>query len=221
MAASSEPRLPPFALLAVILGVAAVLCWQMPLFHIVPLQASARASASGSDAFNPARAAAKSWTTDLPAAAARAIELKSLLPALRQNAEDAKTKFAKSAGLGATYYFVRGRGKILSRERNSLRIVPDGAASEIVTLRIGPIFGNTVRDGCGLFDVNAFPGLQEFNALAAELNSLVEKNVLPVLRDKANVGATVDFAGCAEAPESVADVGEPLLTIVPVQAEVR
>ena len=31
-------------------------------------------------------------------------------------------------------------------------------------------------------------------------------------------GMTVEFAGCAEAPESAADAGEPLLTIVPVQA---
>jgi predicted lipoprotein len=69
--------------------------------------------------------------------------------------------------------------------------------------------------------VNSFPGLQEFNALSAELNSLVEKNVLPLLREQAVVGATVHFVGCAEAPESAAAASEPLLMIVPVQAEVR
>jgi predicted lipoprotein len=88
----------------------------------------------------------------------------------------------------------------------------------VVALRIGPVFGNTVRDGCGLLDVNAFPGLEEFNALSAELNALVERNVLPALKAGANVGATVRFAGCAEAPESAPDAGEPLLLIVPIQA---
>ena len=68
--------------------------------------------------------------------------------------------------------------------------------------------------------MNSFPGLQEFNALAAALNALVEKSVGPLLREKAVVGTTVHFAGCAEAPEGAAEAGEPLLTIIPVQAEV-
>ena len=77
------------------------------------------------------------------------------------------------------------------------------------------------RDGCGLLDVNSYPGLAEFNALSGELNTLVEKSVLPTLREKASVGAAVHFVGCAEAPESAADADEPLLTIIPVRAEVR
>ena len=109
---------------------------------------------------------------------------------------------------------------MVAREKNILRLAPAGAESEIVVIRLGPVFGNTVRDGCGLLDVNAFPGLQEFNDLSAALNTLVEKNVLPLLREKAVVGATVNFVGCAEAPENAADAGEPLLTIVPVRVEI-
>ena len=128
---------------------------------------------------------------------------------------------AQAAGLGTAYFFVRGSARVVARERNTLRLAPEGAAAEIIAIRLGPVFGNTVRDGCGLLDVNAFPGLQEFNALSAELNALVEKSVLPALREKATVGTTVHFVGCAEAPESAAEAGEPLLTLVPVQAEVR
>jgi predicted lipoprotein len=205
--------------------VLAALLYFFPLFRVVSLKtqtaAAATAAASAPAAFDPVTAAAKFWKTDLPSAIPRAVELKALAPAIRANAESAKTKYAPAAGLGTAYYFVRGSGKVVARERNTLRLALDQAASEIVTLRIGPIFGNTVRDGCGLLDVNSFPGLQEFNALSAELNTLVEKNVLPLLRERAVVGATVHFVGCAEAPESAADAGEPLLMIVPVQAEVR
>jgi hypothetical protein len=70
-----------------------------------------------------------------------------------------------------------------------------------------------VYDGCGLLDVNSFPGLSEFNVLAAELNALVEKNVIPALRDQAAVGTEVVFSGCAEAPESLPASGKPLLSI--------
>ena len=214
----------PAVLVAVAVALA-VLLYFFPLFHVVslksPAAATATAAANAPAAFDAAAAAAKFWQADLPAAIPRAVALSTLAPAVRANAESAKTQFAKAAGLGAAYFFLRGSGKVVARDRNYLRIAPDGAATEIVALRLGPIFGNTVRDGSGLLDVNAFPGLQEFNDLSAALNALAEKNVLPLLREKAVVGTTVRFAGCAEAPESVADAGEPLLTIIPVQAEVR
>ncbi len=195
-----------------------------PLFRIVPLNSPASTPAAETHApFDPATAAARIWQNDLPSAASRALELKTLVGPLRENPETAKTRFAKSARLGAAYYFVRGSGQIVARDRNVLRLALAGPTAEptFVALRIGPVFGNTVRDGCGLLDVNAFPGLQEFNALSAELNALVEKSVLPALRENTTVGATIHFAGCAEAPESLPDAGEPLLTIVLVQAELR
>jgi predicted lipoprotein len=206
-------------------AVLAVFLYFFPLFRVVSLKtrtaAAATATAAAPAAFDPVTAAAKFWKTDLPPAISRAVELEALAPAIRANAETAKTKYAPAAGLGTAYYFVRGSGKVVARERNTLRLALHDASSAIVTLRIGPVFGNTVRDGSGLLDVNSFPGLQEFNALSASLNSLVEKNVLPLLREQAVVGATVHFVGCAEAPESAAAASEPLLMIVPVQAEVR
>lgn len=233
----SDPPLPPPApeprragrspALLVGAGIAAlvVFLYFFPLFHVVSLKtqvaAAASAAAAAPAAFDPLTTAAKFWESDLPGAIPRAVELKALAPAIRANAESAKTQFAKSAGLGTAYFFLRGSGKVVSRDRNFLHLAPEGSTTERVALRIGPIFGNTVRDGSGLLDVNSFPGLQEFNALSAALNALAEKNVLPLLREKAVVGATVHFAGCAEAPESAADAGEPLLTVIPVQAEVR
>jgi predicted lipoprotein len=212
-----------FALLPIATAcVLAIALYFFPLFRIVSLKTQTAVAATAAPAaFDPVSTAAKFWNADLPTAIPGAVELKVLAAAIRANAESGKTKYAKAAGLGTAYFFVRGSGKVVARDRNHLRIAPDGAASEIVALRIGPIFGNTVRDGSGLLDVNSFPGLQEFNDLSAALNALVEKNVLPLLREKAVVGATVHFAGCTEAPESAADAGEPLLTIIPVQAEVR
>ncbi|WP_414663622.1 DUF2291 family protein [Horticoccus sp. 23ND18S-11] len=211
--------------LGLIFGVAvafAALMWAFPLFHVVRLKSatSVAPDATAPAAFDPVAAAAKFWQSELPAAASRARELAPLAASLRDDAANARTRFGHAAGLGTAYFFVRGSGTVVARERNAVHIAVAGT-KEIVALRIGPIFGNTVRDGCGLLDVNAFPGLQEFNALSAELNQLVERKVLPALRDKAVVGATVQFVGCAEAPESAPDAGEPLLVIVPVQAEVR
>jgi predicted lipoprotein len=194
-----------------------------PPFRIVPIQAPGDRSVgpSGVGAFDPAAAAARVWQTDLPAAAVRAVELELLTPALQADPAAARGKFARSTGLGTAYYFVRGRGRVVSRDRHQVRVELAGGTGAVVALRIGPVFGNTVRDGSGLLDVNSFPGLAEFNALAAALNALVERDVIPGLRDRAVVGAEVRFAGCAEAPDSAAGTGEPLLVLIPVQAEVR
>jgi predicted lipoprotein len=118
-------------------------------------------------------------------------------------------------GLGnAAYYFARGSGLVTAVERNRILVEISGA---VVAIRTGPVFGNSVRDGCGLLDVNDVPGLAEFNALSAELNRLVEERVQPALKG-ATVGATLTFAGCAEAPETL-PAGGPLLTFIPVQVE--
>lgn len=209
---------------AVVVGLG-LLFFLYPPFRLVPLKAPGEdrpVGPPGDGAFDPAAAAARIWRTDLPAAAGRAVELETLAPALQADPKAARGNFARSTGLGSAYYFVRGRGRIIARDRHQLRVQLAGAAAPaVVALRTGPVFGNTVRDGCGLLDVNSFPGLGEFNALAAALNALVEQDVLPGLRDRAVIGTEVEFAGCAEAPETLPAATEPLLVLIPVQAEVR
>lgn len=223
MAGNPEAGRPRVIAGLAVLAAGVALFWIFPPFRIGPLTAPEVAGVESSKAgtFDPAAAAERIWQTDLPAAAVRAVELAVLAPALQADPRAARARFARATGLGTAYYFVRGRGRVVSRDRNHVRVEPAGGAGGVVALRIGPVFGNTVRDGCGLLDVNSFPGLAEFNALAAALNSLVEQNVLPVLRDRAVIGAEVQFSGCAEAPDSAGGTDEPLLLLIPVQAEVR
>ena len=79
------------------------------------------------------------------------------------------------------------------------------AESEIIAVRTGPVFGNTVREGTGLLDVNNFPGLQEFNALSAELNALIEKSVLPALRDHAEALVVAPGTSCRHQVKALAN----------------
>ncbi|MBI5768813.1 MAG: DUF2291 family protein [Verrucomicrobia bacterium] len=207
----------PFAAVCVS-GIA--LCF-FPLFRVVPLQtkgAVATAAVTGSGdaapaAFDPAAFTEKFWRERLTPAAARATDSTALVPALRRDPAAAAKQFARVAGVGGSgYYFFRGTGRVTAVERNRVLLDLDGVT---VALGTGPLFGNTVRDGTGLLNVNDFPGLAEFNALSAELNRLVEAQVFPVLRERARVGATLAFAGCAEAPESIES--GPLLVVVPVE----
>jgi len=195
-------------------AIAAVALWCFPLFHFRPLVAPA----TGAGVADVSSAADKFWNEQLPAA--RAADVAVVLAALQKNPQTAIKTYACTVGLGAAYFFVSGEGRVVARERNAVRLaVGTGADAPVVELQTGPVFGNTVRDGTGLLDVNRVSSLQDFNALAAELNQRVEARILPALRERAQPGTRVSFTGCAEAVEPVP--GQPLLTIVPTRAEVR
>lgn len=198
------------------LAVLALLVIYPPLRIVSRTTATPAVAPGEAVAFEPVAFAAQFWSGRLQPAAVQAPSAAPLLAALRRDPVAAATAHARRVGLGsAAYYFVRGSGRIVAVERSRLLVEIDGA---VVALRTGPVFGNIVRDGCGLLEVNQVPGLAEFNALSAELNRLVEARVQPALKSAA-AGATVTFAGCAEAPESLPGDG-PLLTFIPVQAEV-
>jgi predicted lipoprotein len=216
---SNPSRFPQWLRLAGVAVLAGAGLWFFPLFHVVPLRALAPAPAAAGMADLPAFAASF-WTDRLQPACAHATDGATLAVALRRDSAAALEAHAHKVGLGGTaYFFVRGEGRVVAREKNAVLLAAGDDAVATVALQTGRIFGNAVRDGTGLLDVNGFPSLDAFNALSAELNRLVETRVLPTLRDRAQLGARVAFAGCAEAAEPVA--GRPLLSLVPVFVEVR
>ena len=205
-----------------VLLVAGLLLWAFPPFHVVKSSQShgVKADNNAGAPFDAAAAATRIWTKDFPAAADKAGDLLQLARAVQSNPTLARTQHGRQSGLGATYYFARGKGRVLSREGSRVRVALDDANTLVIELRLGPVFGNTVRDGSGLLNVNSFPGLQEFNALSGELNTLVETQILPALREKALPGTSISFTGCAEAPESLPAAGAPLLVFIPIKAEI-
>jgi predicted lipoprotein len=196
-----------------------LLAFYPPVRVVSKKAVAAVAATAAAGAFDPATFVAQFWTAELQPAAASAPDLAALLTDLRRDPAAAVEKHGRRVGLGnVAYYFARGTGRVTAVERSRLLVELDGA---IVAVRPGPVFGNVVRDGCGLLEVNQAPGLAEFNALSGELNRLVEEKVQPVLKGGVAVGATLTFAGCAEAPEGLPAAGAPLLTFIPLQAEVK
>jgi len=190
--------------------------WCFPLFHVVRLSTGTAAVIGAGD---PAVVADTVWREQLPKA--RADDMAVLAAALKKNPKEAIARYGRQVGLGGTaYFFVHGEGRVIARDAGSVRLsLDEGENAPVIELQTGLIFGNGVRDGSGLLDVNRFPSLQEFKALSAELNKLVESRVLPHLRERAQVGTTVRFTGCAEAAEP--GPGRPLLSIIPIQAELK
>ena len=201
---------------AAAVGTAALL-YCFPLFHVVSLDQAEQSSAAAE--FDPVAFVEKFWTDQLIPGAAQATDAAELLAIVKENPEAARQAHGRSVGLGHVYYyFVAGSGRIVSVEKNRVGLsLRDGHEKAQVSLEAGNIFGNAVRDGTGLLDVNDFANSRDFNALSAEINGRIERHVLPTLRDNAAVGKTVRFVGCAEIMDEQTDL-DPL-PIVPFIVE--
>jgi predicted lipoprotein len=195
----------------------AVLLYFVPLFYVVPLDVGGQRAAGA--AFDPAVFVDRFWTERLIPGTGGAVDATELIAAVQQDRHTARQTFGRRMGLGGVYYyFVAGSGRVVAVDRNSVGLaLRDEQQRAEVSLEAGPIFGNAVRDGTGLLDVNDFANSQDFNALSAEINRRIEQHVLPNLRHMASVGTRIRFVGCAEIMDEDTDLNP--LRIVPFLVE--
>lgn len=194
-------------------------CWLFPLFHLVPLERAAEQKAAAT--FNPTEFAERFWSERLLPSLDRAVKAGVLLPMLARDPATARRQYARSLGISDSHtYFLSGEGRVVGVSDSGILLAVTGAATQpAVLLETGLLFGNALRDGTGLLDVNDYPNSQDFNGISAALNHLVETRVLPELRERAKVGSLVRFAGCAEVNDEATDLHP--LRVVPLQAEVQ
>jgi len=209
-------RFSPWLLAVIVL---AGLCWRFPPFRVVPLAQAVKEKAA--TAFNPTVFTEKFWDERLLPSLDQAVRAEELLPAIQADAAAAKQKFARSVGVSESYtYFVAGAGRVVAMNDDEVLLAITGAATGAeVSLQVGLLFGNAIRDGTGLLKVSDYPNSQDFNAISEALNRLSETRVLPKLRESVKVGATVRFTGCAEVNNESMDL-KPL-KVVPIRAELE
>jgi predicted lipoprotein len=151
----------------------------------------------------------------------KAVDASALLPAINGDPVEAKKRFSRSVGVTEAYtYFISGKGRVLgvSDDEISLSVTPAATQPEIV-LQVGLIFGNAIRDGTGLLNVSDYPNSRDFNGISDALNQIIEKRVLPTLREQAKVGTMIRFFGCAEVNDESTDLTP--LRVVPIQTHVE
>lgn len=202
------------------LGIGAVvILYFLPLFHIVKIETAKQKKEEGK--FNAKEFVEKFWTEQLTATMEKAVDAVTLQNAIKASPAEAQKQFSRQLGMGTTYYyFVRGEGKIVSVKPDAIAISLDKSGSKPdIILSTANIYGNTVRDGLGIFNVNDFPSSQEFNQISSELNKRIETVILPNFKQNAKVGATVSFAGCAEITDEKNDL-QPL-KLIPINAEIQ
>ncbi len=159
------------------------------------------------------------WTEKLIPSTSKAVDAAELIAATEQDRKAAREQYGRSLGLSDTYFYcLSGTGRVVSVDKNSIGLsLGDSDSQTDVLLETGILFGNAVRDGSGLLDVNDFTNSQDFNAISTEINRRIEAEVLPKLRDVATVGKTIRFVGCAQITDEKTDLNP--LQVVPFVAE--
>jgi predicted lipoprotein len=194
-----------------------LLFYCFPLFRVVPLQVTRQQSESR--VFDADVFVEKFWEEELLPAGARAVDANELLAAFQEDPQEARTQLGNRLGLSSTVGFlVSGKGSILTADNRavSIDLTEDGEID--VLIETGPVFGNTIRDGSGLLDVNTFPNSRDFNEISAEINRRVEERVFPILRQKATAGVSILFAGCVDITDPEEDLRP--LRLVPIMIEI-
>jgi predicted lipoprotein len=199
------------------LAIFAVICWLIPLFHVVTLKTATAEKAAGK--FDATAFAENFWAEKLLPAANKTVSANVLLSAIQANPSSAKTNYSRSVGLSDSYfYFFHGEGKIISVSDDAVSIsVTENSTNVQIALQTGLVFGDAIRDGTGLLNASDYANSQDFNDISAALNHIVETRVLSKLREQAKVGAKISFAGCAEVDDESTDL-KPL-KVIPIQTK--
>lgn len=195
------------------------LCWMFPPFRVRSLK-SVREAQAGAQ-FNATDFVRGFWKEKLLPATAQAADVSKVLEAIAARPESVREQFGRTVGVSSSYFlFVRGAGPVVGVSEDSvdLAVTSTGDVAD-VSVPLGLVFGNAVRDGTGLLDSSSYPNAQEFNDISAALNSIVETNVLPQLQRMAMVGERIRFAGCVEVGDEEQDLKPLKLVPISVEAE--
>ena len=202
-------------------GVVGGLLLAFPPFHVVPLNlAKEKAQAQ---AFDPVRFALRFWQEQLPSTFDSAHEAQAVLDAIRRDRKSAKARYGRVVGLdGPHHYLLRGTALIIavSERKIELALVGNDSERPDISLAVSMIFGNEVLNATGLVKHSQFKRTNEYNAVSAEVNRIVESELLPAFLKEAKVGSTVHFVGCSSKISDDDPMPIPM-RLVPVKLEVR
>ncbi|MHC4143183.1 MAG: DUF2291 family protein [Planctomycetota bacterium] len=202
-------------------GVVGALLLVFPPFRIVPLEL-AREKAQA-QAFDPAEFALRFWQEQLPSTLDSAYEAVTVIDAIRRDRTSAKARYGRVVGLdGPHHYFLQGTGGIVALGERQVELALSGNDSEQteIVLVTSMIFGNEILNATGLVKHSQFKRTNEYNAISAEVNRIVESELVPAFLEEAKVGSTVHFIGCSSKISDDDPVPIPM-RLVPVKLEVQ
>jgi predicted lipoprotein len=174
-----------------------------------------KTTASGGQAFDPARYAKETFPKAATALAKDAVPLPTLLAALRKDQAGASRRYGRHQGNSPYAFATKGEG-VAGRPENGLlpvrlQGVPQGTR---VSVQIGPALnGTSIRDAVGFIRFGQFVNQVDYADAATALNNQVKAKVLKSLDAKRLKGRRLQFLGAFTL------ITPTVVTITPVRLE--
>jgi predicted lipoprotein len=165
------------------------------------------------EVFDATAYAREFFINKLPTVIENAPEINLLIEMLENEPQQALENFGKKLGIAKTWYFmVKGEGVVESVEEENVHVT----ISEDFKTRVATafIFGNAIRDGSGVVDIDDFLNMTDFNNVSIAINTIVKKEVVTPTRKIVEPGMILEFAGAFEIKEDDIDVQS--IRIIPV-----
>jgi len=167
--------------------------------------------------FNPVAYAQHLFQKNKTELFTNAIPYNVLMKDLQKNKQDNFKKYGHNEGISSSWYFlVKSTGIIDSTVDGYATVSLSKNHGMRVHLTNSGIFGNAIIDATQLASVDDFPSIMDFNNISNEINKIVEKNTIPLLKSKSNIGKKITFVGALQLQDDEAVPTRKTLEMTPV-----
>lgn len=153
--------------------------------------------------YNPEQLVNKIMKDSLASLEQKALSISMLAEGIKNNAEEFAKTHGKVLGIGSpVFYIVKGEchdAKLADGEE--IHATADGIS---IKIPIKHIFGNNARDASGWFNIDNFKNTMDFNAVSAEMNKYITKEMAGFKMPAE--GQTVTFVGAVAVPPHSSDI---------------
>jgi predicted lipoprotein len=198
-----------------VIGIALVVAVVAAMAIDTTYRTAGETTASGREAFDPARYGEETWPKAAAAIEDAAVPLPKLVAAMREDPDAAGEQYGKRQGTSPYSYSTSGEGAAGKAEGGLMPVRVKGVPkSTTVSIQIGPaINGTAIRDAAGFIEFGQFTNQVEYAGAATALNDQVKQQVLADVDPDALDGQRVSFTG------AFSSVTPSVITITPTKLE--
>lgn len=126
----------------------------------------------------------------------KAVEIRELVSMLELDKIKTFDQLSYAVSIGNIRHFlVKGEGVVSKINEDDIVLIVKDKTVHIATEFI---YGNSIRDAAGLFDIKQFTNNTDVNNIASEINKIVRTEVVPPFKQKVKIGDKVSFMGALE-----------------------
>lgn len=132
----------------------------------------------------------------LPASYEKAIPILDLIELLQKDKSKAFDSLSHAVSIGNVRNFlVQGKG-IISKVTDDEIILK--IKNKTISLALEYIYGSSIRDAAGLFDIKQFKNSADINNISSEIDNIIRKERVAKFKQDAIVGKLYSFIGALE-----------------------